>query len=543
MGVLPLTEPFKPSASPGPSPVRRAGLWLGPLLFAGLLYFKPLPLAEGGNEVVATALWMLTWWIAEAVPLPVTALLPILLFSLTGVMGLDEALRPYSSRIVYLFFGGFVLALGLEKHELHKRIALAIIQAVGCSAPRLILGFLLSTALLSMWISNTATAVMMLPMALSCLQLIQQPNADRGPPSPAEQRFATVLILGIAYGANIGGMGTVIGTPPNLVMRGYFERNLGIEISFVTWMIWAVPIVVAILAVVYLLLTFVLFPCHRLSLPNAEQIFAEERQRLGRMTTPQRRMFVVLTTAGLWMCSGLIRPLLPTLAATGQPLPLSDELIAIGAAIALFVIPRDRSASRALLNWEDTRGLPWGILLLFGGGLTLASGLEKTGAIQALSDQVEALAGGQTALLLILLVALALYLTEVMSNVALVQVLIPVVAAVAIGLEVDPLLFAVPATLASSCALCCRWPRPQCDRVCHGPINGLANDQGRVLAESDLAGADPATQPADHTLDPGLAIVHKLGLEIDSVATFAKTWRGSQGSHVCQNVERKPSRQ
>jgi sodium-dependent dicarboxylate transporter 2/3/5 len=431
----------------------RLGLWIGPMLFALQVYLSPLPLQPGGNEVVAVALWMLIWWISEAVPLPVTALLPIVLFSLTGVMSLDEALAPYSSKIVYLFFGGFLLALGLERHDLHKRIALLIIRAVGVSPPRMILGFMLSTAILSMWISNTATAVMMLPMALSCLQLIYQDQPASDLPNRDAKHFSTALVLGIAFSASIGGMGTVIGTPPNLVMRGYFENTLGIEVSFFQWMIWAMPVMLVILVATYILLTFVIFPCHRFKLDRAEQVFAAERERLGAISVAQWRMLAVFaTTALLWMSSGFLRPLLPVLPLTGKPIPLTDEVIAIVAAIALFVIPGDKRDKRALLDWQSTTRLPWGILLLFGGGLSLAGGLEKTGVIQALSDFVQQMAGGQIILLLVLLVALAIYLTEVMSNVALVQVLVPVVAAVALGLDLNPLFFAVPTTLASSCA-------------------------------------------------------------------------------------------
>jgi sodium-dependent dicarboxylate transporter 2/3/5 len=433
--------------------VQRLGLWLGPALFLLQLYFQPLNLPAGGNEVVGISFWMLCWWITEAAPLPVTALLPVVLMPLTGVVTLDEALRPYSSKIVYLFFGGFMLALGLEAHGLHQRIALLIIRLVGFSPPRLILGFLLATALLSMWISNTATAVMMLPMALSVLALLTSGDeGGQGDPAP-RKRFAAALILCIAYGANTGGMGTIIGTPPNLVMRGYFESQLGIEISFFTWMLWAIPVVLVILSLIYFLLTYLLFPCHDLQLPDAERVFAEQRRLLGPMRPVHWRMLAVFAvTAMLWMFGGLIRPLLPVLPLTGAPVPLTDEIVAIAAAIALFVVPGEGRQGDALLNWEATRRLPWGILLLFGGGLSLANGLEITGVIQTLSGQVEWMAGGQVIVLVVLLTALSLYLTELMSNVAMVQVMVPVVSAVAVGLGVNPLFLALPVTLASSCA-------------------------------------------------------------------------------------------
>ncbi|HAC89396.1 MAG TPA: anion transporter, partial [Planctomycetaceae bacterium] len=238
-----------------------------------------------------------------------------------------------------------------------------------------------------------------------------------------------------------------------LVMRGYFENSLGIEVPFFQWMIWAMPVMLVILVATYILLTFVIFPCHRFKLDRAEQVFAAERERLGASSGAQWRMLAVFaTTALLWMSSGFLRPFLPELPLTGKPIPLTDEVIAIVAAIALFVIPGEQRDKRALLDWQSTTRLPWGILLLFGGGLSLAGGLEKTGVIQALSDVVQQMAGGQILLLLVLLVTLAIYLTEVMSNVALVQVLVPVVAAVALGLDLNPLYLAVPTTLASSCA-------------------------------------------------------------------------------------------
>lgn len=444
------------SASPDPGSrlvAQRIGLWIGPVLFTALLAIQPLNLPPGGNEVIGIALWMLCWWITEAVPLPVTALLPVVLMTLTGVVSLDEALRPYSSKIVYLFFGGFMLALGLEAHGLHQRIALLIIRLVGFSPPRLILGFLLATALLSMWISNTATAVMMLPMALSVLTLLNADTKQDFQQQQASQRFSAALILGIAYGANTGGMGTIIGTPPNLVMRGYFESQLGIEIPFFTWMVWAIPIVVVILFLIYFTLIYLIFPCHDLKLPNARQLFTDQLRELGPMRPVHWRMVgVFAVTALLWMFGGLIRPYLPRLPLTGAPIPLTDEIVAIAAAIALFVVPGEGKQGKALLDWEATRRLPWGILLLFGGGLSLANGLETTGVIQALSSQVEWMAGGRIILLVILLAAVSLYLTEVMSNVAMVQVLVPVVAAVALGAGVNPLFFALPVTLASSCA-------------------------------------------------------------------------------------------
>ncbi len=420
------------------------GLWLGPLSFAAILFGEPVALAAGGNQVLASACWMLCWWITEAVPLAVTALLPIVLFSLTGAMRLEDALQPYSNRIIYLFFGGFVLAIGLEEHRLHQRIALWIIRLVGVRPHQLILGFLLATAALSMWISNTATAVMMLPMALSLLLLIYPEGTDYSRLPGVQRRFTTSLILAVAYGANIGGMATVIGTPPNLVMRGYFADALQVEVSFFQWLACALPIVLVLLATVYWLLVYCLFPCRHLSIDAAAELFEREQQRLGAWTSGQRRMLAVFVgTALMWVFRDVLQSLHPAV-------PLSDEVIGVSAAIALFVIPDGQG--RPLLTWEATRRLPWGILLLFGGGLCLAKGLEGTGIIAALSDAVHRFGGGQVWLTLILLTAMALFLTELMSNVALIAVLVPVICGIAQGLGVPPIYFAFPVTLASSCA-------------------------------------------------------------------------------------------
>lgn len=437
------------------------GLLLGPALFIIVLCTQPFDLPEKGNDVVAAFLWMLVWWITESVPLSVTALLPIVLFTLTGVMTLDEAVVPYSDKVVYLFFGGFIVALGLEEHNLHKRIALAIISLTGVSPKRLILGFMLATAFLSMWISNTATAVMMLPMALSVLNLLQlqsgsQPAGnklrenDLAQTNELQRRFSLILVLMIAYAANIGGTATIIGTPPNLVMRAYLA-NLKIEISFFQWLIWALPIAVALLAIAYVLLVYILYPIRDLKIDRAEEVIEAERIRLGKRTTAQTRMLIVFgTTALLWMSRDLFISLIPFLEKK-----LTDEIIALVAAISLFVIPSGEIKSgrrQALLTWEATCRLPWGILLLFGGGLCLAKAFERTGVLSTLVDSLAKMGQGQTFLTLVILTAIAIFATEVLSNVALVTLLIPLIISIATGMGIAPIELAFPATIAASCA-------------------------------------------------------------------------------------------
>ncbi len=429
-------------------------IWLisGPLLFTILILLNPWALDDGASKVVAAFAWMLVWWITETVPLAVTALLPIVLFSSTGVMTLDEAVAPYSNKVIYLFFGGFVLALGLEEHNLHKRIALKIVGITGLSPNRLILGFLLSTAAISMWISNTATTVMMLPMALSVLAVVNRENEDQpelgnGATGNAKlrKRFSIALILSIAYGATIGGMGTVIGTPPNIVMRGYFEGSLGIEVPFFTWMMWAMPIVVVLLALNYVLFVYVLFPTKGLKLQSAAALMVAEREKLGPLTLPQSMMMLIfLATAIAWMFRDLVMRFF--LHAT-----LSDETVALIAAIAVFTLPYSLRPYKPLLSWEATKRLPWGILLLFGGGFCLADAFDRTGVLSILVNQFKLMGQGQGWLTLILLAGLTVYVSEVMSNVALVNVLIPIICSIAIGMGIDPIVLAFPVTLAASC--------------------------------------------------------------------------------------------
>ncbi|HMO12960.1 MAG TPA: DASS family sodium-coupled anion symporter [Pirellulaceae bacterium] len=421
--------------------LKTIGLLIGPSLFVLIARLEPFPLSPEANRVLGVAVWMLSWWILESVPLAVTALLPMLLFPLLGVMSAEDAAKGYANPIVYLFFGGFMLALGLEEHGLHKRIALMIIRFTGFSPARLILGFMLSTALLSMWISNTATAIMMLPMAISVLNLMSD-NGRR----PLNQQFSIALILSIAYAANIGGMATLIGSPPNLVMAAQLREFMDIEVSFMAWLIVALPVSAVTLIAIYFLLVAVLYPCRRTIIQNVERIFADEEKKLGKMGFAERSMlFVFLTTASLWVLRGWLEWLFPNIA-------ISDTTIALAAAVSLFIVPARIKNYQPLLEWKATTRLPWGILLLFGGGLSLAGALGQVGVIDALGDLVAQRGDGRFWLTLVLLTAVALYLTEVMSNVALVSVFVPVLCGIAIKMEMHPLYFTFPATLASSCA-------------------------------------------------------------------------------------------
>lgn len=418
------------------------GLLLGPLLFGSVLTLPSLLLSPMGDKVIATALWMFCWWITEAVSISVTALLPLLLFPLLKVMPMTEVGANYGSPIVFLFFGGFVLALALEKVKLHKRIALNIIYWTGTSPNRVILGFMLATASLSMWISNTASTVVMLPIALSVIQLLVN---DEDGFTKQDENFALSVMLGIAIAANVGGVATVIGTPPNSVLIGLLENEYQIEISFLKWMVLGVPFAAVMIGLSYGILVYLMFPNRGLEFSASQELIAGELEKLGPLSGREKHVLYIFgTTVFLWIFRTLINNLFPHLG-------LTDPLISVGAAISLFALPYKIQQSKFILTWEDTSKLAWGILILFGGGLALAKGMSASGIV----DQVtQAIARGDFGVFttVCLLITLMLFLTELMSNVALVAVLAPVVAGIALGLEIPLLHLLIPMTIASSCA-------------------------------------------------------------------------------------------
>lgn len=420
------------------------GKAMGPIVFMVLL-FAPSPenFSPEAWKVIAMAVFMLIWWVSEAVPLPVTALLPLLLLPLMDVMPIREAAAPYASDIVFLFLGGFILALAIEKWNLHKRIALNIIKLTGTGCNRIILGFMMATALLSMWISNTAAAVMMLPIATSVVALLDCEGESN---QAGLRKFSLVLMLGIAYSANIGGTATLIGTPPNIVMAGILETNHNIQIDFLDWMKIGVPFAAMLLFISYFLLVKVLHPNKWHSLSDASGVIQKELWALGKRSTQENRVLIIfISTALLWVFRKSINTYNPWF-------ELSDSGIAILAGIALFVVLAGKDEEGALLKWEDTKNLPWGILLLFGGGLSLANALNHVGLIDDIGQLFAHMETTNLVWIVLGLATVSLFMTEFMSNVALTSVLIPVVAAIAVGLGADPLSFAIPVTLAASCA-------------------------------------------------------------------------------------------
>ena len=420
------------------------GLLAGPLLFWIATAFLSVDgLDANATRVIGVALWLVVWWMTEAVPLPVTALLPLVLFPVLGVFSISESAAPYASPIVFLFMGGFLIALAMEKRNLHRRIALNLIKLTGTDANGIILGFMLATAFLSMWISNTATTVMMLPIALSVVDLLRD---DSSTESSGYRKFALGLMLGIAYAANIGGTTTIIGTPPNVVLVGYMQEFYQREITFGRWLFIGIPVCTILLSSTYWMLTRVLFP-HRLGrLAGSGTLIADKLRELGRMSRAEQLVALVfgLTALG-WIFQTTINDWL------GDKY-LDNTIVAMTGGILMFIVPANLRRSEYLLDWESTTRLPWGILLLFGGGLCLAKGMETTGLVQWVGDRIAGDASLSLLALVLLLTAFMLFATEIMSNVALVVIFVPVVFGIADGLNVEPLYLAIPVTLASSCA-------------------------------------------------------------------------------------------
>lgn len=422
------------------------GLGTGPVLFLLILNLvEPGVLSDKSITVLALGAWMVTWWATEAMPIPVTALLPMIVFPLTTVSTVREASAPYGDPVIFLFMGGFILALGLERHKLHQRIALGLIRLTGTSGNGIILGFILSTALISMWISNTATAIMMLPIATSVTALLAG-EVGGHKDDPRFQKFATGLMIAIAYAASIGGMATIIGTPPNVVMVGYMKRFYNLDVSFTSWMIVGIPMMVMALAACYWLITRVLFVNNLPSIEGSRELIQRKYEELGRLTREEKRVLAVFSvTCFFWIFRQNINSLI------GKNL-LDDTTIAMAGGMLMFLMPVDLGKQKFLLEWSDMKELPWGILLLFGGGLCLADGMEKSGLVQIVGNYFSHQKDIHPAVLIIALTAISMGLTELMSNVALVTIFIPVVFGIADGFHINPVWLSIPVTFASSCA-------------------------------------------------------------------------------------------
>ncbi len=422
---------------------KKIGFVLGPILFLIAYNLPQTIINPAADDVIAVALWMISWWITEAVSISVTALIPLTIFPLLGIMDMKAVSANYGHPIVFLFFGGFVMALALEKVKLHTRIALNIVKVTGTTPDKVILGFMIATAFLSMWISNTATTVVMLPIALSVIDLLTN---DEDGFTKGDRNFALSLMLGIAFAANVGGIATIIGTPPNTVMVGFVEQEYDMQISFFKWMLMGVPFSCFMIGVIYFILVKFIYPNGLEKLSDSRDIIGEELARLGAIQSTEMRVVIIfLITIFLWIFRAYINEHVPFI-------QLSDAGISMLAAFALFSVPFNFNQGEFTLEWKDTQKLPWGILILFGGGLSLASGLSSAGVIDFIGELV---ASNKTLSILVissLLIFIMLFMTELMSNVALVAIFSPVVAGIAIGLEYEILFMLIPVAMASSCA-------------------------------------------------------------------------------------------
>lgn len=421
---------------------KNIGLFLGPLTFFLVKFFyNPEGLSNEGLSILASTLWVAIWWITEAVPIYVTALIPIILFPLSGGLELKQTTAAYGHKFVFLFVGGFILAIAIEKWKLHKRIALNIIGLVGTKKSNIILGFMIATAFLSMWISNTATAVMILPVGLAIIsQLKDNPKTIEN----ENLVFGKTLMLAIAYSASIGGMATLIGTPPNLVLAGVIKTSYNIEINFLQWMSFGLPISIFLLFICWKYLTSVAYKFDNQNFDSGMNEINDQLKSLGKISYEEKSVMIIfIATALAWITqSFVIKKYIPE---------IDDTIIAIIAAVTLFILP-NKKGDKKLLAWEDAVKLPWGILLLFGGGMALAKGFDSSGLAIWIGSQMSFFDAIPLLALLLFLVAMVNFLTEITSNLATTAMLLPVLVALAETIGVNPYYLLVGATVAASCA-------------------------------------------------------------------------------------------
>ncbi|WP_024326080.1 DASS family sodium-coupled anion symporter [Thioalkalivibrio sp. AKL19] len=425
----------------------RIGLLLGPAIFVFFLLFPvPAGFDPAAWHVLGLTLFMATWWISEALPLPVTALLPIAILPLLGIVSMDEATAPYANPIIFLFMGGFAIALAVQRWDLHRRMALAIVARAGNRLHILVGAFMLATAGLSMWVSNTATAALMLPIALSVLGLIERGAFGQGPGMTAEaRRPALALLLGIAFAANIGGMATIIGSPPNALTAAYLGDRHGMEIGFLEWMTLGLPLAATLLVLAWWLLTRWVFPVHRVELSGLRALLDEQRATVGRWSRAEKRVAAVFLLVAL---AWLTRPLLED----WLPVTLTDAGIAILGAGLLFLIPSGSAEQGRLLAWDNTRELPWGVLLLVGGGLSLGAAIESSGLAELAADALVVAQAWPLILVMAGVALLTMTLSHVTSNTATAATLLPLVTAFAMRMDVPVLMLALPVAFAASVA-------------------------------------------------------------------------------------------
>lgn len=430
---------------------QKLGLVFGPLLFIlTMMFFNPETLSSEGRAVLAITLWVATWWITEAIPIPATSLMPIFLLPLTGALSSGKVTAAYGDQNIFLFMGGFLIAIAMEKWNLHKRIALTIIEFMGTGTKQIIFGFMVATGFISMWISNTAAVMMMVPIGMAITYQIGQAIKTSKEASLKDQyNFDKAMLIGIGYSGTIGGLGTLIGTPPLIILAANLDKLFDYEISFASWMMFAIPIVVLMLVGTWLYLVNIAFPIKIKNIPGGKELIHEEKAKLGPASHEEKLVFAVfcfaafmwITRSFFWGPDGLIFTI-PN---------INDTMIAIFAGVLLFLLPA-KEPGVFILDWSAAKGLPWGILLLFGGGLAIAGGFQESGLAEWIGSQLNVLDGASLIAMIIVTTLLIMVLTEFTSNTATATMILPILAALALAINVHPLALMVPAVMAANCA-------------------------------------------------------------------------------------------
>ncbi|MGI9232260.1 MAG: SLC13 family permease [Woeseiaceae bacterium] len=435
----------------GRSTHQLVGLFLGPsLAILMMLIGAPTNLSEAGWCTAAVGVLMAVWWATEAVPIAVTALLPLVLFPLLNIASIQDTAAPYANKVIYLFLGGFIIAFAMQRWNLHRRIALTVLQHVGGNGRSLVGGFMLSSAIISMWVMNTSTTMMLLPIAVSIITVIH--NSVDGMDDKAKQSFQYSLLLGVAYGSTIGGMATLVGTAPNAMFAAFMQESYGTDIDFSRWMLVGLPLSAMMLPLAWLVLTRWMFKVDFKTSAEGRALLKKMKDDMGKITTPETRVAIVFAcVASLWIFGDAVGHIkgLQFLAVVGE---LDDSSIAILGAIALFLVPSGDKGDPILLRWTYAEKLPWSVLILFGGGLTLASAVTRTGLAEWLGSSLQAVGMLPLAAIVVIAATMIIFLTELTSNIATTATFLPVVGAIAIESGFDPIVLTVPVTFAASCA-------------------------------------------------------------------------------------------
>lgn len=468
-----MTEHTHPASAPGDEgeSVNLLLMALGPVLGLVLMVLLPDSLAFIGRAAAGCALWMAFWWMTEALPIPVTSLLPLVLFPLFGIGDIAQAAAPYANSVVFLVMGGVILGLATERSNLHRRVALRTVQAVGTRPDQIVLGMMIASAFISAWISNTATAVIMVPIGVSILKLVR--NID---PDAVDRNFAASVLLGIAYGVTIGSIATLVGQPPTALMKAYLLEQDIYDMGFGEWMLVGVPFAVVMLVLTWVLLTKLVFRTRMRELPGGRDLIRTELAALGPMTRPEARVSLIFLAAiFFWVVVPVLAGFGPVAAAMPWLGGISDAQVAVAAAIACFLVPSgERTAAgrpRALLGWDSARDVPWGLLLLFGGGLSLSAAFTATGLSQWIGSQVASVGDLPPVAVLMVAAVVGLGLTELTSNTATAAAFFPIMGSVAVGVGIDPLVMTIVMTL----AVCSAYMLPVAT-----PSNAVAFGSGEV---------------------------------------------------------------